>query len=324
MKNRDFASKLLVAGVSACLLLTVTYATFARARSSETANDRQTTAGRSLSFDAASVKQDKTGLQPGGTRAGSNVPLSAGNAFKPTGGLFRVTNLPLTTLIAFAYKLDLNQTLVLATQVARSKDMKWVLGDRWDIEARAEGNPTKEQYRLMMQSLLADRFKLTAHMGTIQGPIYLVEIEKPGKFGPQLTPRAADAPCSNAPNPDGNTKQEPIPPCGAVIFSSPNPGRSRMSGRGVTMQQIVQRLGLNALPEQRPAVDRTGQNGTFDFTLEWAPHFDGPLPPGYPPPDPTAPTFLEAIKDQLGIKMEPATGPIDVLTIDHIQEPTPN
>lgn len=323
MRNRPFAGTLILVTACGCLLLAVAPPAFASAQSSHTANNRENPSGDKMAFDATSVKQDKTGLGPGGTRPGSNVPF-AGNAFKPTGGLFRVTNLPLTTFIAFAYKLDLNQTLVLATQVSRSKDMKWVLGDRWDIEARAEGNPTKDQYRLMMQSLLADRFELAVHMGTMQAPIYLVEVEKAGKLGPQLTPRAADAPCSNAPNPNGATNQSPIPPCGAIIFSSPNPGRSRMSGRAVTMQQIVDRLGVNALPEQRPAVDRTGLSGIFDFTLEWAPHFDGPLPPGYPAPDPTAPSFLEAIKDQLGIRLEPATGPINVLIIDAIEEPTPN
>ena len=319
MKNPDLRTKLIVTGVCACLLLAITCASSARAQSSDTSNDGEEVSGGKLSFDAASVKQDKNG----GTRAGSNVPF-AGNAFKPTGGLFRVTNIPLTTLIAFAYKLDLNQTLVLATQVSRSKDMKWVLGDRWDIEARAQGNPTKDQYRLMVQSLFADRFKLAAHRGTTEGPIYLVEMEKSGKLGPQLTSRAADAPCSNAPNPNRATKAGPTPPCGAIIFGSPNPGRSLMSGRAVTMRQIVDELGVNALPEQRPALDRTGLSGMFDFTLEWAPHFDGPLPPGYPRPDPTAPTFLEAIKDELGLKLDPTTGPIDVLVIDHVEQPVPN
>lgn len=274
-----------------------------------------------MAFDVASVKQDKTGFGPGGTRPGSNVPFGNGNAFKPTGGLFRVTNIPLTTFIAFAYKLSLSQTLVLATQVSRSNDMKWVLGDRWDIEARAPGNPSKDQYRLMMQSLLADRFKLAAHMGTIQGPIYLIEMQKPGELGPQLKANPPDSPCVNTPSVEKDA-EKPVP-CGALAFTSPKPGRTRCVGRGVPIGTIANTLGVNA-DEKRPVIDKTGLSGTFDFALEWAPHFNGPLPPGYPEPDPTAPTFLEAIKEQLGIKLEPTTGPIDVLVIDHVEEPSAN
>ncbi|HEY6465205.1 MAG TPA: TIGR03435 family protein [Candidatus Acidoferrales bacterium] len=272
-----------------------------------------------MAFDVASVKQDKTGFGPTGTRPGTNVPLGDGYAFKPTGGLFRATNLPLTTLISFAYKLSLSQTLVLATQAVKTNGLHWVLGDRWDVEARAQGNPTKDQYRMMVQSLLADRFKFAAHMGIIQGPIYLIELQKPGELGPQLKANSLDSPCSNT----SNAKDAPKPaiPCGGMIFTNPNPGRTRCVGRAVPIATIANTLGVNA-DEKRPVIDKSGLSGTFDFTLEWAPHFNGPLPPGYPEPDPGAPTFLEAIKEQLGLKLDPTTGPISVLVIDHVEEPS--
>ena len=74
-----------------------------------------------------------------------------------------------------------------------------------------------------------------------------------------------------------------------------------------------------------PVVERTGLVGTFDFALEFAPQIDGPLPPGADfQPDPSAPTFLEVLKEQLGLKLESQTGPVDVLVIDHIEEPSPN
>ena len=74
----------------------------------------------------------------------------------------------------------------------------------------------------------------------------------------------------------------------------------------------------------RPVLDRTGLVGKFDFVLEFSPQQSGPRPPGAFQPDPTGPTFPEALKDQLGLKLVPQTGLVDVLVIDHIEEPTPN
>jgi uncharacterized protein (TIGR03435 family) len=75
----------------------------------------------------------------------------------------------------------------------------------------------------------------------------------------------------------------------------------------------------------RPVLDETGLTGKFDFVIEWTPQFDGPPPPGVNfQPDPTGPTFLEALKDQLGLKLVPQTGPVEVPIIGHIEEPSPN
>src|SRR5439155_25643923 len=62
----------------------------------------------------------------------------------------------------------------------------WVYADRFDIEARAEGNPTKDQMRRMMQALLADRFKLTTHIETQAKPALNLVLAKTGRTGPQL------------------------------------------------------------------------------------------------------------------------------------------
>jgi len=251
------------------------------------------------------------------------MSLSSDDTFKPTGGLFRMTKLPLTTFIEFAYRLNQSQTLVLVSQAMHSTDFKWAIVDHWDVEARAAGNPTKNQYRMMVQSLLADRFKLAAHWGTIQEPTYDVELRNRGKLGPQLTPHPADASCSNAFSPVGVTKDELGGLCGSVIEIRPKPGRWRLSGRAVTMKQIVDALSEFGT-EPRPTVDKTGLAGTYDFSMEFAMNYGGAAPPGLPAPDPTASSFLEALEDQLGLKLRPATGPFDTLIIDHIEEPTPN
>ena len=75
----------------------------------------------------------------------------------------------------------------------------------------------------------------------------------------------------------------------------------------------------------RPVLDHTGLAGTFDFVLEWTPQLNGPLPPGVNfQPDESGPTFLQALKEQLGLKLETQTGPVEVVVIDHIEQPSEN
>ena len=75
----------------------------------------------------------------------------------------------------------------------------------------------------------------------------------------------------------------------------------------------------------RPVLDRTGLTGKFDFAIEFSPQPDVPSAPGANfQPDPIGPTFMEALKEQLGLKLEPLSGPFDVLVIDHVEEPSAN
>jgi uncharacterized protein (TIGR03435 family) len=71
----------------------------------------------------------------------------------------------------------------------------------------------------------------------------------------------------------------------------------------------------------RPVLDKTGLTGKIDFTIEFTP--DVPAGTSFQP-DPNGPTFIEALKDQLGLKLESQTGPVDILVIDHVEEPSPN
>ncbi len=238
-----------------------------------------------------------------------------------SGGLFSVTKFPLNVYIGFAYKLMGNEMMFLGQQLP-----KWGTMDRFDIQARVEGNPTTDQMRLMMQSLLADRFKLTVHWETRQLPMFGLVLEKPGKTGPQLTlhtddpPCAAQAPAGSAPAPPANDGWFLL--CGAVSVA-PISGRMRVGSRNLTMGEIASNLvaaSMGAL--NRPVLDQTGLNGRLDFRVEFTPEFHGP-PPNVQP-DTTGPTFLEALKEQLGLKLVPQTGPVDALVIDHVEEPSPN
>jgi uncharacterized protein (TIGR03435 family) len=72
----------------------------------------------------------------------------------------------------------------------------------------------------------------------------------------------------------------------------------------------------------RPVVDQTELSGTFDFAFEWTPQHNGPGVESQT--DDSGPTFLEALKDQLGLKLESKTGPVDVIVVDHVEQPSPN
>lgn len=277
-------------------------------------------AGGKRQFDIASVKENNSGQ---GVREYCNVPLGPGHDYVDNGGLFSCTNLLLVAYMTFAYKITYSERQAFVAQLP-----KWVLTDRYDIQARSEGRPTKDQMRLMMQSLLADRFKLAVHFETRQIPVLALEMIKAGSMGPMIHPHPANVLCNAQPAPatgPGVPMQLPedgFPYCGGVGGMNPTvPGRFRMGGRDVTTLLIATQM-TGAV--DRPVLDRTGLTGTFDFTLEWMPDLDGPSDGSAFQPDATGPTFLEALKDQLGLKLVPQTGPVDVLVIDHVEEPTPN
>jgi uncharacterized protein (TIGR03435 family) len=289
----------------------------------------QIDAGGKMAFDVASVKLDKSGERPR-----SSIHLEPGNLSPPNGSLFSVTGTPLFLYIGFAYNLTVSQLTHLA-----SGSPNWVTTEPFDIEARAQGNPSRDQMRLMMQALLADRFKLAVHRETKQGPVYALVLATSGKTGPQLRPHLDDGSCSMAaetpppasaavPSAPSSTSGLQLPPlvCGNVAFMQPStPGRFRVGAKGVTIGQIADSLPVvtvkTADVPDRPLLDRTGLSGNFDFALEFTPQ----LPPGSTfQLDESGPTFLEALKEQLGLKLESRTEPIDVLVIDHVEEPSPN
>jgi uncharacterized protein (TIGR03435 family) len=259
----------------------------------------QIDAGGRMAFDVASVKQNKCGLPPT-CPLDSNVFLVPGDTYSPTGGLLRVTNWPVLPLIVFAYKLNATDY-----QPLRSQLPKWANNDRFDIEARsANSNPTKDQMRLMMQTLLADRFKLAVHIETRELPVFALVLDKSGKTGPHLRPHLDDPPCppvvssatpSAVPVPDGYPSI-----CGtAGAWPGDKKGQILLGGRNVTMRLIGASLVGQA---GRPILDQTGLSGNFDYIIEWVPQPNGTAPPASDvQTDPTGPTFLEALKDQLGL-----------------------
>lgn len=267
-------------------------------------------------FDVASVKANKTP----NPRQNTNVPLGPGDAYTPTGGYFSATGFPLLIYIAFAYKIQSNQIQALQTQLP-----EWAVTDRFDIQARAEGNPGKDQVRLMMQTLLADRFKLAIHTDTREVSVAALVVAREGKLGPQIQPHPAGSPCPLNAAP-GRISEDPRFPllCGGLLQMPPSlPGRLHFGGRNVTIDFIASALSPGTT-SGRPLVDRTGLSGKFDFNLEWTQVTNGQAKPGEAPTDEPGLTFEEALRQQLGFKLESRKAPIPVLVLDHVERPSEN
>jgi uncharacterized protein (TIGR03435 family) len=267
-------------------------------------------------FDVASVKPGRSSGQ-----SASNFPLGPGDAYTPNGGYFSATNLPLITYVAFAYKLMGNQV-----QILLDHSPGWVTTEPFDIQARVEGNPGKDQMRLLMRSLLADRFKLSIHEEARQVSVAALVVAKEGKLGPQIRPHPADSPCPKdaAPSVTSSDTRFPLLCGGIVQMQASVPGRLRFGARNVTLDFIAKSLSAGT-SSGLPMVDRTGLGGTFDFNLEWTPEIRGPVKPSVDAQlDHSGPTFEEALREQLGLKLESQKGSLSVFVLDHVERPSGN
>ena len=308
---------LLIVGLMVCLVCELLHAHGVQAQST-TAVSSAVPAEDKLEFDVASVRQNKSD-----GKAFMNVDPTPGDNFAPTGGLYSARNISLVLYIAFAYKLTHKQLQSVLSQAP------WTMEDRFDIEARAAGDPSKEQYRMMMRSLLADCFKMAVHFETREVPIYGLVLVKPGRPGPQLRlHRANDPVCLSPPN-----TTSPIPEaadgfpnyCGGPVRMKPSvPGRMRDGGRDVPLARFVAITPNGVGRVERPVVDQTGLAGTVDYTLEWQQAAENVAPGLEFHPDETAPTFEEALKEQLGLKLVSQKGPIEFFVVDHIEHPSEN
>jgi uncharacterized protein (TIGR03435 family) len=271
-----------------------------------------------MSFEVASVRQNNAGFfASGGPVPHSNLALDAGSGDPPAGGLLSATNQPLSSLIMFAYKLRFNDARPLVSQLP-----SWWSAKGFDIQARANGNPTKDQFRLMLQSLLAERFKFVMHYEVRQRPLYNLVLLKPGKTGPHLRPYEDETPCPTVPAPDQTIAGGFPATCGnlQVLVSSQPDHLIRFGARNVSMALIADSLPAIAIDAiDRPVFDRTGLAGNFDFILEW-----DRTPLAVEKSDTAGPTIIEALKEQLGLKLDAQTGPVNTFVVDHIEQPSPN
>jgi uncharacterized protein (TIGR03435 family) len=282
-----------------------------------------------MAFEVASVKLAKPGSR-GLPRPGPGFPLDDGDAFtdprsgESPHGRFSA-GWPVSVYISFAYKLSMTRD---QRQAMLAHLPKWVDTDEFEIDAKAAGSPTKDQMRLMMQSLLADRFHLAAHYETQEGPVYALTLIKPGKWGPKLIRHADGPPCDpSATEPAGvepNPDTAVFPPiCYVQMGWRKRNGRTVVGSRNATMALLASFL--SSMPAGRPVVDRTGITDRIDYRIEWTPESNGPGIPGEEvPPDPHPVTWMDAARDQLGLKLQSTRAPVQTLVIDHIERPSEN
>jgi uncharacterized protein (TIGR03435 family) len=278
-------------------------------------------AGHKLQFEVASVTQNNSDNKPT-----SNFPLDRSNVYSPTGGVFSATNQSFLTYLIFAYKVNISE---FRAGLMRSLP-KWAITDKFDINARAESqNPTKDEMRLMLQSLLEERFQLQVHREQRQVPIFGLYLVKSGKTGPQLKPHDPNSSCTTPlPAP------QPITPiaamlglwpstCGDGIEVRTSRYRLREGGRDMTMAAIANHL-TGAADLDRAIFDQTGLTGTFDFILEFDPASIGREAASNVPLENSGPTVKDAIKDQLGLQLKPQDGTASFFVVDHVEYPSPN
>lgn len=290
--------------------------------------DWQRRAGAAMQFDVASVKENRDDNPP----SYSNIPLGPGDVYRPTGGLFRANDRPLIVYIGFAYKLPGSQADLLARQLP-----EWATTERFDIEARAGGSPTKDQMRLMMQALLADRFHLAVHYEARELPVYVLEVAKPGKLGPELQPHPAGSSCTRpapadeagATSASSNGSQHDAgnfpETCGGIVAMTPKfPGCMAMGARNIPIKLFADSIAeLGQL--DRPVEDQTGLAGTYDFRLDWMPRSNDAAPPDASLPlEDSGPSIFEALSKQMGLKLQAKKGLIEEFVVDHIDHPTAN
>jgi bla regulator protein BlaR1 len=332
----DFSRKLLLgaaglAVVSAPIAVGLFHAAQVRAQDVHAQMPEwQMKAGGTMEFDVASVKHNKDDTPAPDT----NFPLGRGDLYEPVGGLFRATDQPALVYIEFAYKVSGNQAMDLEKQLPN-----WVRTDRFDVEAHADGAPTKDQMRLMMQALLKDRFGFAMHYETREAPVLALEMAKPGKLGPNLRPHPANEACPNQfPVDDAGhmiqlalqaldgVRDVRFPSvCGGIVGMPPTtPRMIAAGGSNITMKLLADTM--SSVPELgRPVVDKTGLTGMFDFRLEWAPPMTAPPPAGVNmPADDAGPSFIQALREQLGLRLGSDKAPVEQIVVDHIDWPTPN
>ena len=288
-------------------------------------------ASATLAAQPLDIARDKQASPPGPAFEVTSVKRNvSGDTFISFGmqpGGLRLVNIPVRQLIVRAYQVQPYQVL---------GGPSWTTGDRFDVTAKTPGEPTPQEMNVMLQSLLADRFKLKIHKETRQSDVFrLIKARTDGRLGEALKPATVDcgAPRGRAGGPTpgpagrpGGPAPGPGGPAGGC-FMMIAPGRLQMAGQPIStlVNSLAGQLG-------RPVLDETGLTGPYDLTVSFMPDSTGrggpppgPPPPGapeLPPIDPNAPALPTALLEQLGLRLEPAKGPIEVIVIDSIDQPT--
>jgi uncharacterized protein (TIGR03435 family) len=217
-----------------------------------------------------------------------------GAGIKPSAGgeRYEAIKVPLKLIISLMYKVPMHQI---------SGGPSWIDSDFYDIEAKADHSYNIDDLHTMFQNLLVDRFQLKFHKETKEGPVYALVIDKSGSKM-KVNESAQEFKWTISGN-----------PAGGVI------------GTREPMDHFSWWLSTMVFRNERPVIDKTGLKGFYDFKLAFAPE----LPPGIdaskvPPGMMDNPPIFEALKEQLGLRLESQKGPVEYFVIDHVERPSAN
>jgi len=242
-------------------------------------------------------------------------------------GRFRFENAPVIFLIArVAY--DVRDFQILGGP-------SWIKSEMYTVDAKESDSLAEEMQKLpfekrpeigglLVQSLLADRFKLKVHHETRMHPVYALVIAKNG-------PKLHEAIPGDT-YPHGFKNLDSPTGAGAIRTIATSERERAMSGQGIPIAALAPLLSREL---QRTVLDQTGLKGKYDISLTWNPELSlagmaqGPesgRPGGAstPPPESSVPSIFTAIQEQLGLKLLSTKGPVEVIVIDHIERPSEN
>jgi uncharacterized protein (TIGR03435 family) len=244
-----------------------------------------------LAFEVASVKVASQG--PNGVRGGchgiDSVYTPQQKAEAPPLGRCVITDARLSHLIGIAFGVSM-MNLKTGPEWIQRGDL------RFDVEAKVEdpSKVTEQQLLTMLQGLLVDRFQLKFHRDSSETSGFALTV---AKNGAKLQASKAEEPALSFTAPDGSPMFKPMP------------GRPvSMKARKCPISTLVELL--SAIGGHGPAVDKTGLTGDYDFTLSWD--------------DDAGPALSTALRDQLGLRMEPQKVPVSVFVVDSAEKPSAN
>jgi uncharacterized protein (TIGR03435 family) len=260
------------------------------------------TDGAAESFEVATVKP--------------NLNVADVFYFRLLRGRFMAENAPLARIIRFAYDVKSDREVLNMPEWASSTrfDIDGKIGDA-EVEAIEKLPPDQkfQQYQLMLQSLLADRFQMRVTTETQELPVYALVV---AKNGPKLAAAAVQ--------PEQQRQQFP-----RLNFTA----AGDLKAKTVSMAFFAGWLSGRPDTGGRVVIDATGLKGSYDFALKWSPVENGGAsggsntnqqPVSAPSTDGDAPSLFTAVQEQLGLKLTPQKGPVEVLVIDHVEQPSPN
>jgi uncharacterized protein (TIGR03435 family) len=233
---------------------------------------------------------------------------------------YRTENTTLRTLIRTAFNVGSD------AQLSGGPDE--LLDSRFDLSAKIgdedyarmkelSDDDRDRTMHLMLEALLADRFGLKVHTETRELPVFNLV---PDKGGPKLQPIADPAPAPAGAMPDPSTGAAPAAKPSRNVSTHISHNQATMTASDADVESLVSML--NRQPELggRIVVDKTGLAGKYNYTLQWSVQH----PNATADPDADGPPLLTALKEQLGLRLEPSKGSVEVVIVDAVSAPTPN